>query len=50
MKITININKEEFEHLKAPHMFLDECGIACDVLYKVQNEIEKIIDKKAVKQ
>jgi hypothetical protein len=46
MKITITINKEQAEHLKSPHMFSDECGTACDILYKVQKEINKNVGTK----
>ena len=46
MKITININKKTAEHLSSPHMFTDECSFGCDVLYKVQKEINKFKQKK----
>ena len=42
MKITINISKKVAEHLRSPHTFTDECGEGCDVLYKVQKEIDRI--------
>ena len=41
MKVTININKKTAKHLESPHTFHDECGEACEVLYKVQKEIDK---------
>ena len=41
MKIEIIINKEQADHLQSPHMFIDECVPACDVLKKVQKEIDK---------
>ncbi len=41
MKITINISKKDMNHLKSPHTFMDECGSACSVLYKLQKEINK---------
>lgn len=46
MKIIISLNKKEMEHLESPHTFYDECEIACDVLYKVQKEIDKKLKKK----
>lgn len=42
MKITININKEEAKHLGSPHMFMDECMEACNILYKIQKQIDLI--------
>lgn len=42
VKIIIKLTNEEFEHLEVPHAFMDECSYGCDVLYKVQKEIEKI--------
>ena len=41
MKITINLTKEEMEHLKSPHTFYDECEYGCIVLRKLQKEIDK---------
>ena len=41
MNIKIRLTKEEVEHLSSPHSFSDECGIACDVLFKVQKQIDK---------
>lgn len=43
MKITITINTEIAEHIASPHTFFDECEEACDVLRKVQKEIDKTI-------
>ncbi len=45
MKIEITINKEQADHLQAPHMFLDECEPACEILKKVQKEIGKKLKK-----
>ncbi len=41
MKIQIVLSKIEAHHLKSYHSFHDECGYACDVLYKIQKEIDK---------
>ena len=41
MEITIIINKHQAEHLACPHCFSDECSEACEILYKVQDQIEK---------
>jgi len=41
MKIEITINKETAEHLRSPHTFNDECEPACEVLRKIQKEIDK---------
>jgi hypothetical protein len=47
MKITIKISKKTARHLKSPHTFMDECGEACEVLYKVQKQVDKRLgDKK----
>lgn len=46
MEITIKINKKTAKHLESPHTFFDECQEACDVLYKVQKEIDKLRSKK----
>lgn len=43
MKITIIINKKNAEHLSSPHSFYDECEDACNVLRKVQKQIDKHI-------
>lgn len=39
MKITINITDKTAKHLQSPHTFFDECNEACEVLYKVQKQI-----------
>ena len=41
MKIEIRLNSKEARHLQSPHTFYDECEPACDVLRKVQKEIDK---------
>ena len=41
MEVTIKLTKKEAKHLGKPHTFMDECEEACNVLYKVQKEIEK---------
>lgn len=41
MRITITINKEQAEHLSSPHTFFDECEPACEILKKVQKELDK---------
>ena len=46
MKIIINLTKKEMNHLKVPHTFYDECNYACSVLYKIQKEIDKKLNKK----
>ena len=40
MIITIKISKRLADHLESPHLFYDECEEACDVLKKVQKEID----------
>ncbi len=40
-RISILLTKQEIEHLESPHSFTDECQYGCDVLYKVQKEIDK---------
>jgi hypothetical protein len=46
MKITIKIFKKDAEHLQSPHTFFDECEPACDILRKVQKEIDKKLGDK----
>jgi hypothetical protein len=46
MKITINISKEDAQHLSSPHTFHDECETACIQLRKMQKEIDKKMRKK----
>ena len=41
MKVTIKLTKHEVYHLKSPHFFYDECEDACQVLRKIQKQIDK---------
>lgn len=50
MEITIKLNAKEAKHLGSPHSFMDECGYACDVLYKIQKQIDKTLKNKEVKK
>ncbi len=40
MKIIITLSEKVVKHLRSPHTFHDECGIACSALYKLQRAIE----------
>ena len=42
MEITIKLTGKEAKHLESPHTFMDECEPACNVLNKVQKEINKM--------
>lgn len=46
MKITIKVTEKEAKHLQRPHTFMDECYDACQVLYKVQKQINKKLQEK----
>ena len=50
MKIQINITQREANHLKSPHTFYDECERACIVLRKVQKDIDKRPNRRAIKE
>ena len=41
MKVEIKLTRHEVSHLSSPHSFTVGCGTACDVLYKVQRQIDK---------
>jgi hypothetical protein len=44
MKISINISKDDAQHLKSPHHFFDEM-LSSEVLYKVQGAVDKELNK-----
>ncbi len=45
IKIKIEISERTARHLQSPHTFYNECGEACNVLIKVQKEIDKKLKK-----